>query len=63
MVKQNVLLQLEHLMTYPYVAERVEKGELTLHGWVYEIDSGRVFSHDSASGDFKPLAETHVPRE
>jgi carbonic anhydrase len=62
MVKQNVLLQLEHLMTYPYIAERFEKGELALHGWLYEIDSGRVFAHESGSGEFRPLADTQLAK-
>jgi carbonic anhydrase len=38
----NVVVQLEHLMTYPVVRERVEKGELELAGWVYDIEHGKV---------------------
>lgn len=52
-VEQNVLQQLENLMTYPAVKKAVEAGELELHGWVYEIASGRVLAHHQ--GAFKAL--------
>ena len=29
-------------MTFPMVRERVERGELCLHGWYYVIEEGRV---------------------
>ena len=41
-IQANVLLQLEHLMEYPYIAKAVEDGELELHGWVYHFESGKV---------------------
>jgi carbonic anhydrase len=41
-IDANVLLQLEHLMEYPYVAKAVEEGSLTIHGWVYHFESGKV---------------------
>lgn len=41
-IKANVMLQLEHLMEYPYVASAVEAGQLGLHGWVYHFESGQV---------------------
>jgi len=41
-IKMNVLLQLDHLMEYPYVAGAVQEGRLELHGWVYHFESGHV---------------------
>ena len=41
-IRENVVLQLEHLREYPYVAKAVGAGELTLHGWVYHFESGEV---------------------
>ena len=41
-INANVVLQLEHLMEYPYVAKAVEDGRLKLHGWVYHFESGKV---------------------
>ena len=41
-INENVLLQLDHLMEYPYVAKAVADGQLKLHGWVYHFESGQV---------------------
>lgn len=41
-IKANVMLQLEHLMEYDYVKAAVDKGDLELHGIVYNFGSGEV---------------------
>ena len=41
-IQANVLLQLEHLIEYPYIAKAVEEGNLELHGWVYHFETGKV---------------------
>src|SRR5581483_5797608 len=45
-VQENVLVQLEHLRTHPIVADRIDRGALHLHAWVYKIETGEVFSYD-----------------
>ena len=55
-VQENVLAQLENLRTHPAVAARLARGALHLHGWVYKIETGEVFSYDPISGQFGPLA-------
>jgi carbonic anhydrase len=40
--KLNVIEQVAHLHTHPAVESRVKDGKLALHGWYYEIDTGRV---------------------
>ncbi|MEV7192418.1 carbonic anhydrase [Streptomyces sp. NPDC093510] len=42
LVRENVLTQLTHLTTHPSVARARARGELTLHGWVYDIATGAV---------------------
>ena len=44
--QMNVVEQLNHLMTYPYILEKYEKGELNLLGWYYMIGTGEVFNYD-----------------
>jgi len=51
-----VVLQVERLMSYPMVRERVEGGALCLHGWYYVIEEGQVLGLDAGSGDFRPLS-------
>jgi carbonic anhydrase len=57
LIRLNVLSQLDHLKTHPSVAVRVARGEVKLHGWVYDIEHGSVDAYDQASGTFKPLDE------
>jgi carbonic anhydrase len=53
---RSIVLQVERLLAFPMVRERVESGELCLHGWYYVIEEGRVLGLDAASGEFKPLS-------
>jgi len=55
LIKLNVLSQIEHLKTHPSVAVRVASGQVTLHGWVYDIEHGSVDAYDQASGTFVPV--------
>jgi carbonic anhydrase len=55
--RRSIVLQVERLMTYPMVRERVEAGDLCLHGWHYVIEDGSVHILDIVSGDFVPLGE------
>ena len=52
----SILVSLENLLTFPWILERVEKGQLTLHGWYFDIDSGELVAYDAASHAFRPLA-------
>ncbi|HYF57715.1 MAG TPA: carbonic anhydrase [Burkholderiaceae bacterium] len=53
--QRNVVLQLEHLMTYPMVRRGVEGGTLSLHGWHFLLGDGRVLVLDIARGTFEPV--------
>ena len=54
--QRSVVLQLERLMGYPMVRERVEAGRLALHGWHYVIEDGEVHVFDLRSGGFVPAS-------
>lgn len=53
--QENILLQIAHLKTHPYVAARLATGHVQIHGWYYDIASGQVLAHDEASGKFIPV--------
>lgn len=55
-IEENVLVQLENLVKHPAVAERISKGTLSVHGWVYDIESGEVFVYEPAAGQFLPIS-------
>lgn len=50
LIAANVLVQLEHLRSYPFIAEAEAAGTLTLHGWIYDFVSGRVRVYDPQQG-------------
>ena len=54
--QRAVVLQLERLMDYPMVRERVEAHQLSLHGWHYVIEDGEVHVFDVQRGGFVPAA-------
>lgn len=56
-VEENVLVQIENLQTLPAVGSRLVRGDLHLHGWVYEIETAEVFAYDEGNGQFVKLAE------
>jgi carbonic anhydrase len=58
LIEQNVLAQLENLHTHPSVASRILKGQLSLHGWVYEIESGLVRAYEPDLACFMPIHAT-----
>ncbi len=60
LTEQNVILQLDHLKTHPTVAERLNSGELTLHGWVYHIETGDVRVFDAQQKLFIPAADYYA---
>ena len=49
---ENVVVQLTHLRTHPCVAARIAQGELTLHGWYFDIQAGEVLALDGETGRF-----------
>ena len=53
--KQAVIVSLENLMTFPFVAEAVNAGTLTLHGLWHEIGEGGVEQFNPATGNFAPI--------
>ncbi|MFE3599505.1 carbonic anhydrase [Streptomyces sp. NPDC059096] len=55
-VQQHAAAQLDTLRGYPAVRERLADGQLSLHAWYYEVDTGAVSSHrPELDGDFRPL--------
>ena len=59
--ERNVVQQLGNLRTHPTVAERLDQGDLNLHGWVYDLGEGVVTHYDSNQDAFVAL-ETPLTR-
>jgi carbonic anhydrase len=57
LVRENVIAQLANLKTHPSVALALGQGRLTLHGWVYDIETGAIDALDQRSGGFVSLLD------
>lgn len=56
MVRENVIAQLANIQTHPSVRLALEEGRVALHGWIYDIESGRIDAFDGSTGGFVSLA-------
>ncbi|HIK44102.1 MAG TPA: carbonic anhydrase, partial [Leptolyngbyaceae cyanobacterium M65_K2018_010] len=54
LVAQNVLTQMDNLRTYPVIHSRLHKGELAIHGWLYNIENAQLLAYDEEADDFLP---------
>lgn len=55
-VKRNILAQRDNLLTYSVVRQRVEKGALNIHEWLYDMSDGQLLAYDSEADSWRPLA-------
>jgi carbonic anhydrase len=53
--QRSILISIRNLMTFPWVRERVERGELKLHGWYFDIEQGQLLHYDETTRAFAPL--------
>jgi carbonic anhydrase len=56
LVHENVLAQLDNLLTHPTVAAAIEAKQLRVHGWVYDMAGGVVETYDAQVGRFVPIS-------
>jgi len=54
-IEENVLVQLENLRSFDFIARRLDAGTLTMAGWVFSIAKGQVFDYDVQSGQFMAI--------
>ncbi|QAU22939.1 carbonic anhydrase [Dyella sp. M7H15-1] len=55
LTRENVVGQLEHLRTLPVVAAAMASGNLSIHGWVYDIAHAELEAFDAQEGRFVTL--------
>jgi carbonic anhydrase len=52
----NITVQMRHLLTYPYIAEKYEKGEIKVLGWHYIIETGEIFNYNPETSSFELIS-------
>jgi carbonic anhydrase len=55
--QMNVVQQINHLLTYPYVLERYNNNTLDIIGWYYVIEKGEIYNYEVEKGYFELINE------
>ena len=58
--QMNIVQQMRHLLTYPFIKERYRNKELFVFGWYYIIETGEVFHYNEDQGFFEPINSTKL---
>lgn len=53
--QRAILVSLENLLTFPWIAQRVAAGTLRLHGWYLDINQGQLLGYNAKTLQFEPL--------
>ncbi|BBE49629.1 Carbonic anhydrase [Ferriphaselus amnicola] len=53
--QRAILGSLNNLMTFDWIRERVERRTLTLHGWYFDIEHGRLLEYNQSTQSFNNL--------
>ncbi|MFY7842835.1 MAG: carbonic anhydrase [Rhabdochlamydiaceae bacterium] len=53
--QMNVLEQIDHLISYPFIEDLVNKKALRLHGWWFDIARADVYCYESNVAQFKMI--------
>jgi carbonic anhydrase len=53
--EENILAQLQNIQTYPFVVQALKKGKIHLHGWYYNIETGRICAYNPKKDMFEEI--------
>ncbi len=53
----SILISLENLLTFPWLVERVNAGNLAIHGWYFDLEAGQMLGYNPETSLFEPLID------
>ena len=56
----NVIQQLDHLKTYPYILEKLQINKLRIHGWWFDLSSANIYYYNQKNKNFVLLDENEA---
>ena len=56
MEQAAIRVSLENLLTFPWLRDRVNDGSLTLHGWWFDLEGGKLWGIDDPKAEFRTLS-------
>ena len=57
----SILISLHNLSAMPAVMKRLEQGDLSLHGWYFDLASGSLHAYSPRADAFLPVCDQHSP--
>lgn len=54
-------ISLANLATFPWIAQKIEEGNLKTHAWHFDIASGVIVRYDKENNSFIPLTADSLP--
>lgn len=55
--KLSVIKQIENILTYPNVQQKFEQDKLHIHGWCYDVETGKIEYYNADTYEFLPLKD------
>ena len=53
--QSTVLVSLRNLMSFPFVGKACDAGQLSLHGWYFDLEAGALLAYSERADSFLPL--------
>lgn len=53
--QENIVEQMNHLISYPLIEERYSKNQLNIYGWYYDIGTGSVYNYNFKDKIFEKI--------
>jgi carbonic anhydrase len=50
-----IIMSLNNLRSFPWVAEREARGEIALHGWYFDMSNGALLAYSDRTDTFLPM--------
>lgn len=54
-VKHSLNISEQNCLSFPWIAEKVKRGELMLHLWFFHIESGQIYFYCPSSKTYRPI--------
>jgi len=53
--QENIIEQMNHLLSYPFIEEKYKKGLINIYGWYYHIGTGFVYNYNEKNKMFEKI--------
>ncbi len=57
----GIRVSMENLLTFPWIRQATEKGQLRLHGWYFDLRKGELSQWNEANDEFIPIVTPCAP--